>query len=74
MWWAIGGIAGFGLFLWAVIAQAKAAGKKAAQLEALKTEAERIAKEQERANAINDTVDRMPADAVRQRLQNVGRK
>lgn len=74
MWWAIGGVAGFGLILWAVISLAKSAGKNTAQLNALKQEAERIAKEQERANAINDTVDRMSADDVRQRLQNVGRK
>lgn len=74
MWTAIGSVAVIGLILWAVIAQAKAAGKKSAQLETLKAEAERAVKEQELANAINDTVDRMSIDAVRQRLQNVERK
>lgn len=74
MWWAIGGVVSFGLILWAVISLAKSAGKKTAQLDALKQEAERIAKEQEKANAINDTVDRMPIDDVRQRLQDLGRK
>lgn len=74
MWWAIGGVAGFGLILWAVISLAKSAGKKAAQLDALKQEAERSAKEQERANAINDSVDSMSADDVRKRLQDLASK
>ena len=74
MWWAIGGVAGFGLILGAVISLAKSAGKKAAWLDALKQEAERTAKEQERANAIHESVDNMDVDTVRDRLQNLARK
>ncbi len=74
MWWAIGGVAGFGLILGAVISLAKSAGKKAAWLDALKQEAERTAKEQERANAIHESVDNMDVDTVRERLQNLARK
>lgn len=74
MWWAIGGVAGFGLILGAVISLAKSAGKKAAWLDALKQEAERTAKEQERANAIHESVDNMAVDTVRERLQNLARK
>lgn len=74
MWWAIGGVAGFGLILGAVISLAKSAGKKAALLDALKQEAERTAKEQDRANAIHESVDNMAVDTVRERLQNLARK
>lgn len=74
MWTAIACIAGFGGLLWAVIALSKNYGRATAQTEALKAEAKRAAKEQERANKIIDSVDRMSVDDVRQRLQNVGRK
>ncbi len=74
MWTAIGGIVGFGLLLWVAVALAKSSGRNAARLEALKAEAKRLAQEQERANAINDSVDNLPIDDVRERLQNVGRK
>lgn len=74
MWAAIGCVAGFGLLLWAVIALAKQSGRNAARLEALKQEAQRTAKEQERRNAINDSVDNMPINDVRGRLQNLERK
>ena len=74
MWTAIACIAGFGGLLWAVIALSKNYGRAAAQTEALKAEAQRTAKEQERANKIIDSVDRMSDDDVRKRLQNVGRK
>lgn len=74
MWTAIACVVGFGGLLWAVIALSKNYGRAAAQTEALKAEAQRAAKEQERANKIIDSVERMSADDVRQRLQNVGRK
>lgn len=74
MWPAIGCVCGLGLVLWAVIALAKNSGRNAARLEALKQEAERTAKEQERANAIHDSVDNLLIDDVRERLQNVARK
>lgn len=74
MWASIGAVAALGLVLWAVIALAKNSGRNAARLEALKQEAERTAKEQERANAIHDSVNNLPIDDVRERLQNVARK
>lgn len=74
MWIAIACVLGFGGLLWAVIALSKNYGRAAAQTEALKAEAQRAAKEQERANKIIDSVDRMSDDDVRKRLQNVGRK
>lgn len=69
MWTAIACIAGFGGLLWAVIALSKNYGRAAAQAELLKAEAQRAAKEQERANKIIDRVDRMSADDVRKRLR-----
>lgn len=74
MWASIGAVAALGLVLWAVIALAKNSGRNAARLDALKQEAERTAKEQERANAIHDSVDNLLIDDVRRRLQNVARK
>ena len=73
MWTAIACIAGFGGLLWAVIALSKNYGRAAAQTEALKAEAQRAAKEQERANKIIDSVDRMSADDVRKRLRDISR-
>lgn len=74
MWASMGAVAALGLVLWAVIALAKNSGRNAARLEALKQEAERTAKEQERANAIHDSVDNLLIDDVRERLQNLERK
>lgn len=74
MWASIGAVAALGLVLWAVIALAKHSGRNAARLEALKQEVERTEKEQERANAIHDSVDNLLIDDVRRRLQNVARK
>lgn len=71
MWTAIACVLGFGGLLWAVIALSKNYGRATAQTEALKAEAKRAAKEQERANKIMDSVDRMSADAVRQRLRDI---
>lgn len=71
MWASIGAVAALGLVLWAVIALAKNSGRNAARLDALKQEAERTEKEQERANAIHDSVDNLLIDDVRKRLQNL---
>lgn len=68
---AIACVLGFGGLLWAVIALSKNYGRAAAQTEALKAEAQRTAREQERANKIMDSVDRMSADDVRERLRNI---
>ena len=71
MWTAIACVVGFGGLLWAVIAMSKNYGRAAAQTEALKAEAKRAAKEQERANKIIDSVGRMSADDVRKRLRDL---
>ena len=71
MWTAIACTLGFGALLWAVIALSKNYGRAAAQAELLKAEAQRTAREQERANKIMDSVDRMSADDVRKRLRNL---
>lgn len=71
MWTAIACVLGFGGLLWAVIALSKNYGRAAAQTEALKAEAKRAAKEQERANKIIDRVDRMHIDDVRERLRDI---
>ena len=74
MWTAIACLLGFGVLLWAVIAQSKNYGRAAAQAELLKAEAKRAAKEQERANKIIDSVDRMSNDDVRERLRRLSDK
>ena len=71
MWTAIACTLGFGALLWAVIALSKNYGRAAAQAELLKAEAQRAAREQERANKIMDSVDRMSDDVVRKRLRNL---
>ena len=71
MWTAIACIAGFGGLLCAVIALSKNYGRATAQTEALKAEAQRAAKEQERANKIMDSVDRMAVGSVRKRMRNL---
>ena len=71
MWTALACVLGFGGLLWAVIALSKNYGRAAAQAELLKAEAQRTAREQERANKIMDSVDRMSADDVRERLRNL---
>ena len=74
MWTAIACVLGFGGLLWAVIALSKNYGRAAAQTEALNAEAKRAAKEQERANKIIDSVDRMHIDDVRERLRRLSDK
>lgn len=71
MWTAIACALGFGALLWAVIAQSKNYGRAAAQAEALKAEAKRAAREQERANKIIDSVDHMSVDDMRKRLRDL---
>ena len=56
------------------IVLARREGKKAEQVANLRREIERNAKEQERANEINATVDDLPIDSVRERLQNTKSK
>lgn len=70
----LGAVAAFGLMLWAVIALAKNSGRTAARLEAVQAAAERTEKEQERKNAIQDGVNRLPIADVRRRLQNLSGK
>lgn len=53
---------------------ARREGKKAEQVANLRREIERNAKEQERANEINATVDDLAIDNVRERLQNTKNK
>lgn len=66
------GLAGLFFLLWAAgLWLASKNGSKAAQLEALKEEIKKRAKEQERANAINNSVDNIPIDDVRERLSNL---
>lgn len=71
MWTAIARTLGFGGLLWAVIALSKNYGRAAAQAEALKAEAKRAAREQERANKIIDSVDHMSVDDMRKRLRDL---
>lgn len=49
-------------------------GSKSAQLEALKAELKKHAKEQKRAQQITDTVCSLPADDARRRLHDVANK
>ena len=74
MWTAIACVLGFGGLVWAVCALSKNYGRVTAQAEALKAEAKRAAKEQERANKIIDSVDRMHIDDVRERLRRLSDK
>ena len=53
---------------------ARREGQKAEQVENLRREIERNAKEQERANEISNAVNNLSIDAVRDRLQNTKRK
>ncbi len=70
----LGVTAGFGLMLWAVVWLAKASGKKAAQLEALKNAAEKAAQEWENLYAVQNHVHQLAVDDVRRRLQHLPRK
>lgn len=53
---------------------ARREGQKAEQVENLRREIERNAKEQARANEISNAVNNLSIDAVRDRLQNTKRK
>lgn len=65
----IGGV--FAAILTALLAVVRNNGKKAEQLRALKETAERQAKEQEKADEINRTVDGYTNDDTRARLRRV---
>lgn len=69
MWPAIGATFGFCCLIWAVVHYAKKSARNSARLDAMKAEAERTAKERERANKIIDGVRNMCDDDVRRRLQ-----
>ena len=70
LYWLILVVCAFG----AVLIYARAEARKAERLAALKEELLRRAREQERANAISDSVGRMSDDDVRERLRKLSGK
>lgn len=66
----LGGVA---LFAVALLLASKN-GSKAAQLEAIKAELKKIAKEQEKAHEISENVANLSADDARKRLHDVANK
>lgn len=70
MWLKIGAVLLAALAYLAALLLARREGAKAERIRALKEEAAKAQKEQERANAINARVDDMSMDSVRKRLQN----
>lgn len=73
MWLKIGAIFLSALAWLAALYLARKQGASAERVRAIKAEAERKFKEQERANAITKRVDDKPIDSVRERLQNTHR-
>lgn len=71
MWIYLSAILAFSFVLFLAIIFAKKSGKKEAQLEAIKAELNKIAKEQDKANAINNNVANLSADDARRRLHEV---
>ena len=74
MWIYLTAILAFSLVLFLAIGFAKKSGKKEAQLEAIKAELKKIAKEQEKANEISNNVATLSADDARRRLHDVANK
>ena len=74
MWIYLSAILAFSLVLFLAILYAKNSGKKEAQLEAIKAELKKIAKEQEKANEISNNVATLSADDARRRLHDVANK
>lgn len=70
----LGIILALGLVLAVTAALANKGGNQAAKLEAMRAEMRRQKVERENANKIMDRVRNMPADDVRQRLQNLSGK
>ena len=71
MWIYLTMIVAFGsVFAFALILASKN-GSKAAQLEAIKGELKKIAREQEKANEISNNVSSLTADDARRRLHEV---
>ena len=66
-------LGGTALFAGALVLASKN-GSKAAQLEAIKAELKKIAKEQEKANEISENVASLSADDARNRLHDVANK
>ena len=73
MWQQLGLIGLFGLLWGVALYLAGRLGSKKAQLDALREELKRSAKEQERANAIYNRVDSLSDFNVRKRLQHISR-
>lgn len=67
-------VCGFLLVLGVALYFARKEGSKAAQLEALKAELRKQAREQERAKEINNSVAYMDERTVRQRLHEIANK
>ncbi len=74
MWIYLVMILVFGSLFSVAIVMASKNGSKAAQLEALKAELRKQAKEEERANKVIDSVRNMSSDDVRKRLQDISSK
>lgn len=74
MWIYLIVILAFGSLLSVAIVMASKNGSKAAQLEALKAEIRKQAKEQERANKIINNVRNMDEHTCRQRLHQIANK
>lgn len=74
MWEKIGVIALFCLLWAAGLWLASKNGSKQAKLDAVKEELKQRIKEQERANAVSNTVDNMSIDDVRKRLSDLKSK
>lgn len=70
----IGALLASALAFLAALFFARREGMSAAKVDALRREIERNAKEQERNNAINNSVANMSDDDVRKRLQDVSGK
>lgn len=67
-------VCGFLLVLGVALYFARKEGSKAAQLEAIKAELRKQAREQERAKEINNSVAYMDEHTVRQRLHEIANK
>lgn len=70
MWAVLGKIALSVGAVWVIAALSAKLARKSAALE----QAKREALEREKVDKIINSVERLPADDVRQRLQNIGRK
>ncbi len=74
MWQTVILILAFGSLTVGIIVMAYKAGKKDAQLESLKADMEKRAKEQAKANEILDNVRNFDEHTIRQRLHEIANK